>query len=771
MPALPLLVLLAAGPTVELTAERLIHDDKRKVSTAEGDAQLKAHDAAMSAERITYDEGAKGATATGHVTLRLTRKGLMAVVADVVSVRLEGDEVTEVFVYDGIALRKRNVTPQQLLNAKTQDEVRHIGSTTMSMTAGHLKRDENDAWVVEELNITPCECDFDKPSWHIGTNKTTVDMQADRAAMLFPTIYVYDVPVFWFPWLSMPLSDRQSGLLVPIPTFTALSGFGVQAPVFVTLGRSADLTFTPSYWAGNWSSPYGIAGPRLLTEFRYAPSAGTSGRMDLGFIYDLRSKRDPLNPGLGPDGQLLYPTSGPPPKEPRRGLRFDGLWQHTQSLGKGWYDRVNAAFLSDGYYQRDFVADVLAREAGYLRSTATLFHRGDDHFVGIDAVVRQDLSTGFSIFDNRGPNPFQRLPGLTAALPTRQLIGPLTFSVRAEAVRLAPTLTEVDTGYDPTTGVRRAYVYGLPGMREARDRLDVMPRLEIGGALGGILGAQAFAAWRQDVWFNELSKNALQRGYPLFGARVDTELARAFDVGIRHTIAPSVEVRAVPGMFGASPDFAYDEIDRAVPDTQPHVQAVAMVRQRLMTHAKEVFRLDLGQGAELYNPRLGESFARASTSFWLARATATIRVDPVLQRLTRLSALGAIDDGKGTGIYASYENVLDDGTDRSRQPIDLLIGPPVLIPAKGRAQIVTCGLHWKWGSFGARYDAIFLQQANVVGNVTPGVSPAQQTVGFSYSPACNCWRLELFAVYRGSGIPDVGASLTISGFGTLGTGG
>jgi LPS-assembly protein len=759
MPALPLLVLLAAGPSVELTAERLIHDDKRKISTAEGDAQLHAHDAAMSAERITYDENAKGATATGHVTLRLTRKGLMAVVADVVSVKLEGDEVTEVFVYDGIALRKRNVTPQQLLNAKTQDEVRAIGSTTMSMTAGHLKRDENDAWVVEELEITPCECNFDKPSWHIGTSTTTVDMQADRAAMLFPTIYVYDVPVFWFPWLSMPLSDRQSGLLVPIPTVTALSGFGVQAPVFVTLGRSADLTFTPSYYAGNWGSIYGIAGPRLLTELRYAPSAGTSGRADLGFIYDLRNQRDPLNPSL-------VTTK-------RRGLRADGLWQHTQSLGKGWYDRVNAAFLSDGYYQRDFVADVLAREAGYLRSTATLFHRGDDHFVGIDAVVRQDLSTGFSIFDNRGPNPFHRLPGLTFALPTRQLVGPLTFSLRAEAVRLAPTLTEVDTGYDPTTGVRRAYTYGLPGMREARDRLDLMPRLEIGGTLGGVLGAQAFAAWRQDVWFNELSKNALQRGYPLFGARLDTELARTFfDNSLRHTIAPSVEVRAVPGMFGASPDFAYDEIDRAVPDGLPHVQAVAVVRQRLMTRAKEVFRLDVGQGAELYNPRLGESFARASTSFWLARATATVRVDPVLQRLTRLSALGAVDDGKGTGIYVSYENVLDDGTDRSRQPIDLLIGPPPLIPGKGRAQIVTCGLHWKWGSFGARYDAIFLQQQNpITGNTDPRVAPAQQTVGFSYSPACNCWRLELFAVYRGSGIPDVGATLTISGFGTLGTGG
>jgi LPS-assembly protein len=790
MMVLPLLVLLAGGPSVELTAERLIHDDARKITTAEGNADLVAKDAAMHADRITYDEKAQGATATGHVTLRLTRRGLLAVVADVVSVRLDGDDVSEVFIYDGVALRKRNVTPAQLLAAKTQDAVRSVGSTTMSMTAGHLKRDDKGDWVVEQLSITPCECDFDKPSWHIGTSKTTVDMQADRASMLFPTIYVHDVPVFWFPWLSMPLSDRQSGLLVPVPTVTALSGFGVQVPVYLTLGRSADLTLTPSYYAGNWASTYGIAGPRLLTEFRYAPSVGTSGRATLGLIYDVRPQRSPTDPTVTPDGTPITAAA----KLPRRGLRADGLWQHTQSLGHGWYDRVNGAFLSDGYYNRDFVADVLAREAGYLRSTATLFHRGDDHFVGADAIVRQDLSTGYSIFDRRGTvNPFDRLPGLTLAVPTKTLVGPLAFSLRAEGVRLAPTYAQTDGPYDPQTGFR---VF-QPGFREARDRLDVMPRLELAGALGGVLGASAFAAWRQDVWVGELSHDGYQRGYGLFGARLDTELGRTFGSGVRHTIAPSLEVRAVPGVIGAAPPQPYDEIDLAVPDALPHVQALAMVRQRLMTKeggaSREWLRLDVGQGAELYNPRLGESFARVSTSFWLARAAATVRVDPMLARLTRISALAAVDDNKGTGAYISYENLLDDGTDRARQPMDLLIGAPPLMPTQGRPQIITCGVHWKKGSFGARYDAIFLQgltaatlqqqslllqlQAQRLGlppvtpNYDPRVSPAQQTVGISYSPACNCWRLEVFAVYRGSGMPDVGASLTISGFGTLGTGG
>src|SRR5262249_24485854 len=106
MTALPLLLLLAGGPTVELTAERLIHDDARKITPAEGEAELVARDAAMHADRITYDENAGGATASGHVALRLAKRGLMVVLADVVAVKLDGDEVSEIFIYDGVALRK-----------------------------------------------------------------------------------------------------------------------------------------------------------------------------------------------------------------------------------------------------------------------------------------------------------------------------------------------------------------------------------------------------------------------------------------------------------------------------------------------------------------------------------------------------------------------------------------------------------------------------------------------------------------------------------------
>ena len=47
---------------------------------------------------------------------------------------------------------------------------------------------------------------------------------------------------------------------------------------------------------------------------------------------------------------------------------------------------------------------------------------------------------------------------------------------------------------------------------------------------------------------------------------------------------------------------------------------------------------------------------------------------------------------------------------------------------------------------------------------------AQHTLGFSYAPACDCFRLEVTATQRplDTLVPNFGATLTISHFGSFG---
>ncbi|MBS1153088.1 MAG: outer membrane protein Imp, required for envelope biosis, partial [Myxococcaceae bacterium] len=753
---LALLILAAVGaePAVfELSAEQIVHDGATRRAYAEGNAELVTTGAALHADRITWDRDSSSATAIGHVALRLTSGELLVVIADVLTVRFEDDEVREVFVNDGKVLSKKGITPEALRAITTPEGLSAAGETTMLLIGNHLVR-EGAVWRLEKLELVPCECNFNQPSWSIRSNDATIDTADQRASLWAPTVRVHGVPVLWLPWISLPLSNRQTGLLAPRPGFSGLNGLSLEQPVFITLGRSFDLTLTPGYFGGI-DKPEGVSGPRLLTELRYAPAIGTSGKLSLGLLWDLKGRRSPVVPSA--------------PRPGTRGLRSEGSWQHNQELGSGWSTRVDAAFFSDAYYQEDLVSDVLAKEAGYLRSTATLFHRGPGHWAGIDVGFRQDLAYGYPLFGRSGaiegepkfgPNPLHRLPAVTWAIPERKLLGPITFGLLADFVRLAPTRgrsgdegTTANEGRADGASVeclqQRLFWFGeitapgcaaqveatqgdgvwQPGEREARDRFQVMPRLSASVPLI-VATLTPYAAWRQGIWVGEQTGTITDRGYPVLGARLDSELARSFG-GVRHAIAPALELRGIPFVTGTAP-APYDEVDTAIPGTTPQLQGVAELRQRLTRNGSDFARLDLGQGIQLSGPAptLGESYGSVRAAFGWFSGTLGARVDPVQARLTRLSATASIEDGQGRGGYASYENLINDGTDRSRRPIDLLFALPAATLFPGRAQSVTFGAHWRFGGFGLRYDALMLDRAFQVDNRTKSVlSVAQHSLG------------------------------------------
>jgi hypothetical protein len=309
----------------------------------------------------------------------------------------------------------------------------------------------------------------------------------------------------------------------------------------------------------------------------------------------------------------------------------------------------------------------------------------------------------------------------------------------------------------------------------------VVPRLQLAGVAFEVLSLSAAAWWRQLAWVGEASGRTWQRGALVLDGRVETEASRSFG-GWRHTITPLVQVRAVPAITAGGSDVAspspvpYDEVDSAVPPGAAGlVQGQVALRQRLArAGSSDALRLDLAQGLWLpgggYGLSPGELSARLAANLWLVSAAAAARVDPVQGRLTRLQAALGLDDGHGHGGGAAYENLLDDGTDRTRAPMDLLFGPPVPAGATSRASLVSGNVFWNFGPVSARYELLFLQQPWASGRL----GLAQQALTVGITPACDCWRLDLSAIQRtdasgGLRLPDFGASLTVARFGTLGT--
>lgn len=814
-----LLVLLAADPApVTITADDLEYDGKLGLTNADGHARLATEGLVLTADRLVYDEAAGTVMAVGRVVARVAQGELLLVVADVVNLRLSEGQVKELFLLDGQATTRAGITAERLLAAESAAAVEASSSISALIKGNHLMRSGH-AWTFEDVTMVPCECNFKRPSWSVEAPWATVDPDAKRVSIVAPLVRVYQVPVLWLPWLSLPMSNRQTGLLAPRPSVKGQNGFGLEQPLFITLGRSADLTLTPGYFGGT-DMPLGIRGPRLGTEFNYALSARTRGTVLLGLLYDLREQRDPTipnvkwssTPRLASDVRWLHL------QDLQRGLRGDFAWLHLQDFDGGWGSRVDLRGHSDGYYYQDLTTDVVASQARYLRSTALAFQRGQEHLVTVDVTLRQDVSSGYDWLGRTplrkaatpefgpatpefGPGTLQRLPAVTATLPLRRLAGPLFLDLAAEAVRLAPLFSSTGDEGD-AAGAGKGDRRWQAGEREARDRLTLAPRLHLAGSLAGVVGLSASALWRQSLWAGEASRAAWHRGALVLDARAESEVGRRFG-GWRHTLTPLVALRAIPlivrGHTAGAEDepVAYDEVDAATPaGGSAWAQGVVELRQRLTrAGSSDGLQLDLGQNVELVGPRgpsLSETWARLKGRLGWVSLSASANVAPgftlvtesavtvVPTKLSRLAGAVELSDGRGHGARAEYVDMVKQGVARTRAPLDLLFGDRLSPSADDTVRFVSGAAFWNFGPLGLMYQ-VTLSDMVWPNTERSALSLTQHSLLVAITPACDCWRVEFSGTQRLQRhptdlkapleltTPEFSLNFTVSRFGSIGT--
>ncbi len=801
---------LPGGQKVYIAADQLTYEPSREALVARGQTTLKTDQIVLRADELVYDQKRRRAVATGNV---MVVSGMFAAIAESITIDVDA---LEAWVEGGLFLKKKNVTQEQLLAARTPHELKKTGETELTITGSHFKQLSDGEFLVDGLTFTPCDCDPTEPTWRVEAASANVE-PGERAILNWPVVYVQQVPVFAVPWLYLPLSDRRTGLLMPKPTFNGVLGTGIDLPFFLTLGESYDLTLTPGLYSG-FGTLDKIKVGRLQSEFRYSPSPTVSGRASLGMLYDGRLLRDPTTAVDLPGGQM-------------RGFRGDLSLQHNQDMGGGWKNRIDAGFVSDGFYFSDITADVLARQSEYLRSTGVIYHQDESSYAGLEAVVRQPIYAGnrqpfgFSFLHQdrsslgdtvRGPETFARFPAIVYAEPERQVAGPLNFGFRAEYARLAPVMGSFgDEGSDGVftasdywdlDGDGRADGDGTQGNRlfdvgerEARNRVDFFPRVSATLHADRFAYLQPYAGWRETLYLGEVTGRTAHRGYLLAGAEVGTELTRTFGDGegaLRHRIGPRAETRVVPFVLGGVPGVAYDAIDAALPLPVPGRsmslwQTVAELRQSLEIKRgnawRDLLRLDLGQGWDHLESARADTWARLALLLGPVTTSAAVRYDLPTRTLAQITAALALNDGRGNGLSVAWDSFrVGSGGDNLRAGIDALVGRPLLrlsgddgtldgTRLRNAEQIV--GGFWLKlpASIQLRYDAVVQPLAT---------RPLQQQrVGLSYGPGCDCWRVELYGWVRPDpskepgplGGPflfqDIGASLIIREFGAFGTGG
>ena len=248
----------------------------------------------------------------------------------------------------------------------------------VTVTAGSLT-------VGEKVDYTTCDPDTISPwnitnnVWKISAGKLTLNHDTDTGTARNVFLKVKNIPVFYTPYLSFPISDkRKSGFLMPEFGTSTRNGMEIRTPYYWNIAPDMDATITPR--------PMSNIGTMMMGEFRYLLARGT-GLLDVEYL---------------PNDSKFEDKS-------RNSVAF----YHQQSfLDSGsltlLYNRV-----SDQHYYEHFSSSILGTSIQFLEQSATASYAWnvDGHAFSLLNVVGN-----FQTVDRNLPiaaRPYKRLPSTT----------------------------------------------------------------------------------------------------------------------------------------------------------------------------------------------------------------------------------------------------------------------------------------------------------------------------------------------------------------------
>ncbi|WP_019027257.1 LPS-assembly protein LptD [Colwellia piezophila] len=142
--------------------------------------------------------------------------------------------------------------------------------------------------VLRLINSTFTTCSQEVPDWQIKAAEINLSASGDFGEAYHAQFRVLDVPVFYVPYFSFPISKKRlSGFLYPELSSSSNSGVEFSAPFYWNIAENYDATITPRYMSKR--------GLQLQTEFRYLMDM-QSGQIDIEYLdndNEIKSNDDP----------------------------------------------------------------------------------------------------------------------------------------------------------------------------------------------------------------------------------------------------------------------------------------------------------------------------------------------------------------------------------------------------------------------------------------------------------------------------------------------
>ena len=217
-------------------------------------------------------------------------------------------------------------------------------------------------------------CPLGRDDWYLKVRQLDIDTKKDIGTARHATVDFQGVPIFYFPYLSFPISDqRKSGFLVPRIGTSNKLGVELATPYYWNIAPNYDATITPAILSSR--------GLQLQNEFRYL-TTHSSGQLEAEFL--------------------------PHDKKDNNNDRSAAAYLHKQSFNPLWSANVDIRGVSDTQYFNDFGDNLGITSQTRLPQTVTLDYFGPLWRFTARAADYQTIDPTIAPLDK----PYARLPQL-----------------------------------------------------------------------------------------------------------------------------------------------------------------------------------------------------------------------------------------------------------------------------------------------------------------------------------------------------------------------
>jgi len=361
--------------------------------------------------------------------------------------------------------------------------------------------DDNGEGFYELKSSSYTACPPGDETWSLSASTLYIDQVEDMGTAYNAVLRVKDVPVFYFPYISYPLSDkRKTGILFPTYEFSSVNGFTYKQPLYLNLAANQDATITPTYMENR--------GLLVAAEYRYLFDIG-SGTAQIEYLGDDRLREDD-------NGDLI-------------GERYLLHLDHSVNFAQDFKFTADYNRVSDDNYFSDISTDYGTRSDNQLLQTASLTYTKTDWNSELEVRDFQILGDG--------DTPHIVLPKLAVSAYQPLNFKSLQFDWYSEITRFEHDDNDVYTG----TRIHAEPKLSLPLYY---DSFFVNTELKY-----------MLSYYQQDVdnankysWYDDLDES-VARYLPSFKIHSGINLERDFSIfgnDYRQTLVPQVQYLYVP---------------------------------------------------------------------------------------------------------------------------------------------------------------------------------------------------------------------------------